>query len=108
MNVLFVCSRNRKRSPTAGNVFAGYVGIETASAGTARDADVPASEDLIAWAEIIFVMEPVHRKRLQSMFPAQLRNKKLVVLGIPDDYELMAPDLITVLKQKVERHLRIQ
>lgn len=31
--VLFVCSRNRRRSPTAEHVFRNVPGIETASAG---------------------------------------------------------------------------
>jgi len=60
--VLFVCGRNRSRSPTAESIFADYPGVETASAGTSPDADTPMSSDLIEWADIIFVMEPVHRR----------------------------------------------
>ena len=40
-HVLFICSRNRLRSPTAERVFADWPGIETASAGLAPDADSP-------------------------------------------------------------------
>jgi predicted protein tyrosine phosphatase len=32
-NVLFLCSQNRLRSPTAEQLFADWPGIETASAG---------------------------------------------------------------------------
>ena len=35
-NLLFLCSRNRLRSPTAEQVFAAWPGVETASAGLAR------------------------------------------------------------------------
>ncbi len=38
-NLLFLCSRNRLRSPAAEQVFASYPGVETASAGLAPDAD---------------------------------------------------------------------
>lgn len=40
-HLLFLCSRNRLRSPTAERVFADWPGIETASAGLAADADEP-------------------------------------------------------------------
>ena len=51
MNVLFVCSENRLRSPTVANVFAGLPGVETLSAGTNKDFDTPVSGDLIEWAD---------------------------------------------------------
>ncbi len=38
-NVLFLCSQNRLRSPTAEQVFADWPGIETASAGLLADAE---------------------------------------------------------------------
>ncbi|WP_200935043.1 hypothetical protein [Brevundimonas sp. Leaf363] len=37
-NLLFLCSRNRLRSPTAEQVVAAWPGVETASAGLAPDA----------------------------------------------------------------------
>jgi predicted protein tyrosine phosphatase len=46
--VLFVCSQNKWRSPTAECVFARRGDIEVASAGTNHDADIPVSADLIA------------------------------------------------------------
>jgi predicted protein tyrosine phosphatase len=50
-------------------------------------------------------MEPVHRKRLNSMFGSRLRAKKLVVLGIPDNYDYMDPELIKLLKTKLAPYL---
>jgi predicted protein tyrosine phosphatase len=105
MNLLFVCSRNRLRSPTAEAHFAKFPGIETASAGTSPDADTPLSLDLIEWADLIFAMEPVHRKRLNEKFKSALRTKKIIVLGIPDRYTYMDPALIEILQSKVTRHL---
>lgn len=60
-NLLFLCSRNRLRSPTAEQVFASRPGVETASAGLASDAEEECSAELVAWADIIFVMEKAHR-----------------------------------------------
>ena len=56
-NLLFLCARNRLRSPTAERVFASRPGVETASAGLAPDAEEPVTPDHLAWADIVFVME---------------------------------------------------
>lgn len=63
--VLFVCSQNRLRSPTAEQVFSRRRDLEVESAGTNHDADNPLTHELVAWAEIIFVMEKAHRVKLQ-------------------------------------------
>ncbi len=83
VKLLFVCSRNRLRSPTAEAIFAGDEGIEVASAGTSIDADTPISSDLIDWSDIIFVMERVHQRRLLQRFGPILKAKRVLVLGIP-------------------------
>lgn len=67
MTVLFVCTQNRLRSPTAEQVFADWPGVETMSAGLGNEAATPVSPELLAWADTIFVMEPalvalLHRK----------------------------------------------
>ena len=105
-NVLFLCSRNRLRSPTAEEVFADWPGIETASAGLAPDADTPLTPELLAWADVVFVMERAHRTRLSVRFATYLRGKRVVCLEIPDDYDFMAPALVELLRSRVPRHLR--
>jgi predicted protein tyrosine phosphatase len=104
-HVLFICSRNRLRSPTAEQVFADWPGIETASAGLAPDAESPVTPELLAWADLIFVMEARHRARLSSGFRAHLRGQRVICLDIPDDYAFMEPALIEVLRARVPRHL---
>jgi predicted protein tyrosine phosphatase len=103
--LLFVCSRNKLRSPTAEVAFSAYEGVEVFSAGTSPDAETPVSTDLIEWADVIFVMESVHRKRLNERFGALLSAKSVVVLGIPDKYKYMDPELVGILKEKVFRSL---
>jgi predicted protein tyrosine phosphatase len=50
---------------------------------------------------VIFVMEPAHRRRLAARFRAALKDKKVVCLGIPDDYDYLQPELVDLLKRKV-------
>lgn len=99
--VLFVCSQNRLRSPTAEAVFTDWPGVESLSAGLNRDAETPLSGDLVEWADVIAVMEPEHKRKLLHRFGSELRNKKLVVLDIPDDYAFMQPELVELLKERV-------
>jgi predicted protein tyrosine phosphatase len=103
MNLLFVCSRNRLRSPTAEQIFADVAGVETMSAGTAPDADCRLTDEMVAWADVICVMETHHRNRLNRAFPIALRGKRVVCLGIPDDYDYMQPALIELLWDRVGR-----
>ena len=104
-NVLFLCSRNRLRSPTAEHVFADLAGIETASAGLDHDADTPLSPELLRWADVIFVMERKHRAKLSTRFRAHIGGKRIVCLDIPDVYAYMDPALVALLQAKVPQHL---
>lgn len=103
--MLFVCGKNRLRSPTAEQVFADWPGVETASAGTSQDADCPVSAELIAWADIVLVMETMHRTKIAAKFQPQLRGKCIAILGIPDQFEYMEPGLVRLLQKKVPRYL---
>lgn len=108
MRVLFICSKNRLRSPTAEQVFSQWPGIECASAGVHSSADVPLDAELIAWADIIFVMEPVHKTKMASKFRKHLNGKRVICLGIPDDYEFMEPALVKLLDAKVAPFLKVR
>jgi predicted protein tyrosine phosphatase len=101
MNLLFICGKNRLRSPTAEAIFADYAGLEVDSAGVDRDAETPVGIEALEWAEIIFVMEKTHQRKLQQKFQPWLKDRRVVCLNIPDSYEYMDPDLIEILQQKV-------
>ena len=77
----FVCSENRLRSPTAVAVFSEYENVEAIGAGTNADAATPVSGDLIEWAEIILVMEKVHKTKISQKFKPLLKGKRLVVVS---------------------------
>jgi predicted protein tyrosine phosphatase len=104
--VLFICSQNKLRSPTAEQVFANRPGFEVTSAGTDPRADTPVSSEVVEWADLIFVMERVHRTRLSARFRAHLKDKKIICLDIPDDYDFMDPELVRLLESKVGRYFK--
>jgi predicted protein tyrosine phosphatase len=104
--ILFICSRNQLRSPTAEQVFSHRPDIEVLSAGTDHDADTPLTPDLVEWADLIFVMERKHRTKLQGRFKSSLKSNRIICLDIPDRYEFMDPKLVRLLEAKVSPHLR--
>lgn len=99
--VLFVCARNRLRSPTAEQVFASYPGVEVASAGLAPDAEEPLTGELVEWADLVFVMDRSLRTKLTRRFRAHLKRARVICLDIPDDYAFMDPALVALLEKKV-------
>lgn len=103
--VLFVCGRNRLRSPTAERIFSSYPTIKVASAGINPDAEEVLSSELIEWADLILVMEKNHRSKLTRWFRSFLKNKHIVCLDIPDGYDYMDPALVRVLEKKVSPFL---
>lgn len=103
--VLFICGKNRLRSPTAEHVFADWPGIETSSAGISADSDNPVTPELLQWADTIFCMERSHHSRLSSRFKPHLGRAKMVCLNIPDKFKFMAPELVALLHAKVPPHL---
>lgn len=101
--ILFVCSQNRLRSPTAEAVFSEYPELEALSAGTNHDAETPLSGDLIEWADVIVAMEKTHKTKISKKFQSLLKNKRIVMLGIPNKYDYMQPELIEILKAKLPK-----
>ena len=77
------------------------------SAGTSPDAENPVSDDLIDWADIIFAMENTHKRKLSKMFGSRMATKKLVVLGIPDNYDYMETALVEILQTKISPYIRL-
>lgn len=107
LKLLFVCSRNRKRSLTAEKLFEGRAGFDVRSAGTQPGARIVVTEGLIGWADVIFAMEKSHISRMRQKFPDAMTGKRVVALHIPDDYEFMQPELVDELEAKVGEHLEI-
>lgn len=105
MKILFICSRNRWRSLTAEKIFDGINGIQARSAGTEPNARIRVTAGHLAWADIIFVMEKKHLRRLGDKFTDTIAGKKIICLHIADDYEFMQPELVDLLEATVTPHL---
>ncbi|MEO1422229.1 MAG: phosphotyrosine protein phosphatase [Pseudomonadota bacterium] len=105
MRTLFVCGKARMRSPTAADVAATFPNVESDFAGVSGDAEERVSLDQVDWADVIFVMETVHKRKLTAQFGSALRGKRIVVLSIPDMYAYGDPDLIARLQPLLKSHL---
>lgn len=99
--VLFICTQNRLRSPTAEQVFSAEPGLEVTSAGIHKSASNPVTAELLDWADLVFVMEQSHRSKLSKQFRSSLNGKRVICLDIPDEYEFMDPSLVSLLRIKV-------
>ena len=102
--VLFVCSRNRRRSVTAETIFKEVMAWEVRSAGTEEGARIKVTAGHLGWADVIVVMEKRHKERLRQKFPDALAGKPCVCLFIRDDYDFMDAALVTILREKMEEH----
>lgn len=105
-NLLFICSRNKWRSPTAEKVWRKHPDFNVRSAGTSPKARKTVSSSDIRWADVIFVMEQKHKNRLKAEFTWLLEHRALHVLDIPDEYQYMDDELIKELEISVGAHLQ--
>ena len=100
-HVLFNCSRNQLRSPTAEQVWRKHPLLSVRSAGTSPNARRKVSADDISWSSVIMVMEEKHKSRLKAEFSRLLEGRVIHVLDIPDDYKYMDPELVEQVEQSV-------
>jgi predicted protein tyrosine phosphatase len=100
--VLFICSRNQWRSPTAEAIYRNDPRVEALSAGVSPSAKRRVSAKLLQWADLIVVMEPEHKRRLLSQFADLGPDLSIHVLDIPDDYAFMDPELVDLIRERTQ------
>jgi protein-tyrosine phosphatase len=76
------------------------------SAGTEETATVPLSDEIILWADLIFVMEEGQKVIIKNYFEDSAANKKIIVLDIPDNFYYMEQELVELLKERVAPHFK--
>ncbi len=103
--LLFVCSRNQWRSPTAANLFKNSQLYVAKSAGTSDKARIKLTANLINWADHIFVMEKRHAAIIRQNYPDLIAGRSIVTLDISDDYQYMDPELIEILESRLAEYL---
>lgn len=106
MKYLFICSANKQRSKTSEDFFAQkYPEHKFSSAGTnvkicRKEGTTELTEDLLEWADKVYVMEKKHLEQIQKNTGSKYYSK-INVLNIPDIYKYYDADLITILEEKV-------
>lgn len=98
IKLLFVCSRNQWRSPTAEQVWRKDSRVLARSAGTSPHARHTISVSDVQWADVILVMEEKHKSRIKTEFTGLLKHKPVHVLDIPDEYKFMDAELVEILE----------
>jgi predicted protein tyrosine phosphatase len=129
--LLFVCSRNQWRSPTAAALFKNSDRYVAKSAGTSDKARVKITAGMINWADKIFVMEKRHAAIIQQNYRDIIQDRfssreatcaerlvlsvaevsrstpTIITLHISDDYQYMDPELIDILESRLAEYLDI-
>lgn len=103
--VLFVCEGNLHRSPTAERMCATIPGVKARSAGLSSLARVQVTVELLAWADIVFVMERRLKRLLRQRFGPLPEDKELICLNVPDDFQADQPELVVLLAERLAPHL---
>jgi predicted protein tyrosine phosphatase len=104
-HILFVCGKNKWRSPTAERIYRDDERIEVRSAGMSGKSKHAISSADIEWADLILVMESGYKARISGLF-RDLQLPKIENLDIPDVYEYMDNELIDLIKQGVEFYIQ--
>lgn len=108
--ILFICSANKQRSKTAEDYFsAQYPHCEFKSAGTNLklcqvEGTNPLTEEMLIWADTIFVMEKKHAQLINKSTSNRYQNK-MTILEIEDKYKYYQKELIDILSNKINHYL---
>ena len=105
--LLFICTANLNRSPTAEVVYNHEKGFEARSAGTHPMAIHRVTQELLDWADAIFVMserEDKHLAFLKTNF--DIEGKEIYDLDISDIYDAHDPVLVGLIKERVGKYLK--
>jgi predicted protein tyrosine phosphatase len=100
--ILFVCNSNLNRSPTAEEIFKTDKKLSVRSAGFWKGSRNVLTEELLDWADIVFVMEKSQREEIERRFPKHFRSKFIISLRIPDIYNFMDPELVHLIKERTK------
>lgn len=105
IHILFLCGRNKRRSPTAERVFRSDRRMSVRAAGLGETSPRRVSAADILWADLVLAMERKNARRLKTMFPGIEPFPEIEILDIADDYTFMDKRLVAELKEAVEAAL---
>jgi len=102
-HILFVCGKNKWRSPTAERIYRADERIEVRSAEMSGKSKHTISNNVV-WADLILVMESGYRSWILGLFGG-FTLPNIESLDIPDEYEYIDDDLIELIENGVEYHI---
>jgi len=103
--LLFVCRANLERSPTAADMCAGMRHYDARSAGIDPLATQTLTQELLEWADIVFVMEHYMHDYISEHFrPA---DTPVYSLEIPDHYTRGHPELEMRIRESLANYIDI-
>lgn len=105
-NILVVCGRNKRRSRTAEYIFKNDDRFNIRSVGLSPKSDRKISEKDLNWADLILVMETRQRTKVRELYK-HLELPDIEILNIPDDYEFMDEELVSILTGRINDSIRI-
>jgi predicted protein tyrosine phosphatase len=103
--VLFVCRQNKVRSLTAEHLYRVRPDLEVRSAGTVTFAKNQLTEDLMDWADAVFVFDESQLEAMKRRFGKKDFGKPVVCLGLPDTFDYKSQQLVLKLTAKLEPYL---
>jgi len=104
--ILFLCSANIDRSPTAERIYSNYPELEVKSAGVSWFARKPVTAKYIEWADVILCMEEWQKQFIEQNFAEAIADKMVDSLDVEDIYPYMHPKLVEIIKEKTDRWLK--
>ncbi|MBW2967882.1 phosphotyrosine protein phosphatase [Candidatus Woesearchaeota archaeon] len=98
MKLLFICNQNQNRSPTAAALFSESYDTRSAGLYSAE----PVTKEQLEWADTVIVMEEEMRSEIAKRFPNLYLKKRILCLNIPDMYRKDQPELVELIKERME------
>jgi predicted protein tyrosine phosphatase len=105
IKILFVCGRNRWRSPTAERIYRDDPRVSVRSGGVNGNSRREVSENDLDWADLVLVMERRYTLRIKSRFHNRESFPPIESLEIQDDYAPMNQELISLIRVGTEHHI---
>ena len=105
--ILFVCGRNQWRSPTAEEIYRRDPRVDVRSAGVSPSSRQRVTEKGLNWASFVVVMERKHASRIREQFRNLEELPPIESLDIPDEYQFMDPELISLIRERLEPILTV-
>jgi predicted protein tyrosine phosphatase len=103
--VLFVCTQNKVRSLTAEHLYRGRPDLEVKSAGTATFAKNQLTEEVMRWADVVFVFDDSQVEVIAKRFGPDALGKMVICLGLADIYTYKSDALVLKLISKLDAYL---